>query len=340
MPQWLFAAGPRTAAAAQLELRRATGRTVRWELRGSASASFTLRGEASEAASVVELASDVWVLLDGEAVFRGRVGSADDRIAPGAHTSTWQVADYRSMLGRCEVRPGDRLAWVDVDQGQIAWQAVAQHQAKPGGALGVVDGLGSVLGVVRSKTVEAGVSVAKLIDDLALADGGFEWEVDASLALNRWLNRGGDLTAVYDYGGRVARAGRRLDPWSRSNDVLVTGDPAAGAAVAVAADVASVAWGRLCSTVAAGDLKEPAAVSARAAYELARGRVASESWEVTLRRDAWQSPADGWLGDRVTLYIAAGRVNVAAAHRITGVSVAIPDGDGDAAVVSMTLEPV
>ena len=121
-------------------LQAATSRKLVFSLDSAATCAFTMPGDHPETAQVNELAVDVVAARNGVALFRGRVGGAQDTLTAETVTSAFTAVDYRGMLDRRIMWSGVTRSWRGADQADIAWQMIADTQALDGGALGIVRG--------------------------------------------------------------------------------------------------------------------------------------------------------------------------------------------------------
>jgi hypothetical protein len=316
----------------QRELTKARGRTVTWRVDGPATAQFTIDGRSEEAAEVVELETDLTIYRDGVKVFRGRIGPSQDDIGHSTHVAQFAATDYRGMLAYRIVGIAGKV-FVATSQATIPWTLIGDSQALSGGNWGITNGVGSASAVTRDRTIDPGKPVAEVINEIAHLDNGFEWEIDAELALNRWYpQRGSATNVVLDYGGVVARVARQLDPKDFANSVLVTG---AQGLTPVATDTGTIGAdprGRWESSAGYPTIIEQATLNARSPWLLDETSTLRPTHTVTLRPDRWSGMSHIGLGDTVVLAVNSGRLVINDAHRVVEISVQ----PGDAGTETVT----
>ncbi len=323
--------------AEELELVNASSRSLRWHVDGAGELMATLDARDEGPAALVKHSSDILVYRDGDLI--QRVKYLDDPLeldgpSGGRHTLTAIGLDYRGLLDEVARLPAS-TTFAATDQGEIAWSLIDAYQSRPGGNRGITNGAGQTSGTLRDRTFDAGAPVGKLIGDLGRVDGGFEWEIDANLALNRFYpTRGSAGAGTLDYGGAISRAVRSRGIAFR-NAWTVPGAPGTSPASSVAADVAVDARGRWEGSQAFPSIKEQATLDARADYLLDVSTATNPgAWTLTLERGVWGGPTDLFIGDRFDLSIVTDEAGVIAdgPYRIITLEVTLGSTDADEVV--------
>ena len=256
---WSFVIGPRQPAGGHaLALTEARNRTAvfRCDPGTSHEASFDIDGRSVQASGFAELISDLQVIRNGQILAALRIVPTADQLDAMQHVVSVTARDYREVLRRRLVLPGDALTWngPDVvvnsgdfsggggggagppftDQAVIAWQIIQGVQARNGGDLGIVPGAGQATGHGPDYAIGVGDFAGDAIDALAQTANGFDWDITAygpaDLRLDIWSPyRGFDRGVILEHGGGlVARTGRTVDPSAFANAWLVTGSQASG----------------------------------------------------------------------------------------------------------------
>lgn len=317
------------------ELTKATGRTTTWRLDGPATAQFTIDGRADEAAGIVALATDLTCYRDGVKLFRGRIGPETDDIGPSTHRAQFAALDYRGMLGYRQTGAAG-AAYAATAAGVIALNLVTTSQALSGGNWGITAGLGTATGTSRDRTIDPGKHVDESINEMGRLDLGYEWEIDAELALNLWHpQRGANNGVVLDYGGAISRINRQLDPKDFANSYLVTGSQGLTPVAAVTAGIGADARGRWETSAGYPTIVEQPTLNARGPWVLAQASTLRPTYTVTLAPGRWQGRSHIWLGDTVKLGARSGRLNIGDLFRVAEISV--QPGDDGTETVSMGL---
>ena len=320
------------------ELGSAVTRKLEYALDGPATATFTLPGDHPDAKLVAELACDLLVLRDNVPIFRGRVGSSGDTITADTHTCQFSAVDYRGMLDRRILWAESPLSFRQVDQGQIAWQLIADTQSRPGGGLGITQGTGTNTGVPRDRDYTPGQKLGDVITQLGEVINGFDWEIDANLRFNVFYPQRGRPTGVdLVFGSQIAGATRTLTSSSFANAVRYSGSDQVQAVEV--ADTTIGPTGRFEAQVANVDLQLQQSVVDAAAAELDSSDQIVAGYHLDLF-DGWWDPNQLWLGDEAALFIRTGRLNVDGdTMRVVGLSVEYDDAGGEAVSVDMGANP-
>ena len=331
MPEYAWVvSGPETR-----ELTEARSRRLNFAVDGGATASFTMSGLSEEAAAIQELQTDLTVYRDGTKIFRGRIMAEQDSVTADGHTVTFAVKDYRGLLEYRTVGT-DGLSWSGVDQFTIAWEMIEHTQDKVNGDLGIVEGLGSTdSGQARTRELAPGTTIAEALQSLGRLQNGFEWEIDAERALNRWFTRrGGDNGVRLDYGGLVSSLSRSLAP-DFANVAQVQGAGGTNPAESVSAALAADPRGRWEISRGYPTITEQSTVDARADWVLEETATSRPGFATTLTQGVWEGPDHIWLGDLAELQVKSGRLNVSSQQRV--VTLGLPIGDDGTETVHLGL---
>ncbi len=304
-----------------------------WRLTGSHEASLSLDGTSPDAAKVEELITDLWVLRNGRALFRGRVGWTSDDLGADGHKVAVNAADYRAVLQRRLLFEGDTLAYTTTEQAAIGFGLISATQSR--GSLGIVPGVGQVTGVNRDRTYKAGQSVGEMLDNLSQVRRGFDYDLQpdaAGTALTFdvfFPARGTDRQEVLDYPGLIASLNRQVDPGQYANSVRMTGADTLAAVRVEPTNLATRPEGRWDTQIGDTDIENSTTLVDRAFRELIDRQIIEPAWSVTLRSGAWRGPEHIWLGDPVTLAVRSGRLNVVRTLRVQEVEAAWNDNADD-----------
>jgi hypothetical protein len=338
---WTFAAGPWTGFPTT-ELSTATSRSVTWRLTGNHEASLTIDGLSPQATQIAELSWDLWVMWNGQTMFRGRFGASSDTGSENGLSTQFGAADYREILQRRLLFEGDTLSYTATDQSAIAWALIGSTQSKAGGNLHIIRGAGQTTGVIRDRTAyEAGASVGTCLDQLSQVIDGFDYDLNpSSTSLNLsfdlyYPSRGVDRSVVLDYGGRVVSFTRQVDPSTFGNAVRASGDTTLAAIRQEAAGLSTDPAGRWDLQWSDTSITVASTLTGKASKALADGQYIAPSWTVTLAPGGWGGPSDFWLGDQVTLRVATGRLDVAESLRVMEMALAIDDNGSDVMTVTL-----
>lgn len=328
--RWQFIIGD--GGQEQAELVDATSRQVTWRVDAAAEASFDLPGSSPRAGAITELVTDLHVRLDGDKLYRGRVGGTSDTLDADQHKVSVQTADYRAVLGRRILWSDDTLVYTADDQSDIFWGLINDTQARDGGDLSITRGLGTVTGVTRDRTFEAGKNIGEALTQLGEVIDGFDWDIDANLQANVYYpERGGNAGVVLDYGGAVTGVTRQVDPSTFFTALRFNGADGLVAAEVVAADITTRQEGRWDFQQGETDIAEQATVDDRAERLLDLGQVISPAYTLRLKRGFWQGPSHIWLGDTCRIIVRSlPRLDVNATARVYEIKASIDDnGDAD-----------
>jgi hypothetical protein len=236
---WKFLYGPpQPVGGVTAEVVQAKNKTLtlRTEPGQNHQASFDVNGRSAAAADIVELETDVYVMFGDNILFDGRVGDSQDTLDADEHRTVINAYDYREVLRRRAVLPGDTVSWpTSTARSDIAWQMIKATQGRDGGNLGITRGLiEDTSNTLPSYTATLGDYIGDDIDTLAQLSPAFEWEINpygmADLRLDIFSPRKGqDNDVVLTYGdNRIAQITRKVDPSTFADAVYVTGTTLSG----------------------------------------------------------------------------------------------------------------
>lgn len=326
-------------------LSAATIGQITFSLTDSDVISWTMPVRHYQTATVVPFASDVLLYRQGDepgaapvAVQRFRVVG---RTVPLAGQVTFSAASYRECLNARIFHDSDQLDWPGsltgtLEQTEIAWEIIAQEQAKPAGALGIIRGHTPATSVPRAAFVTdvssnttpqhfftIGASVGQEIQSkLAGISGGFEWDVspdpahpETGLVFDAWNEggRGQDSPLVLteatmspdatlsqlasDYANVFRGEGGSSTVDGASLPGVVVYVPSSGNPVAE--DIPTGRWEKASSST---DLQTTTEVTAWATKQAELAREI-DSWTIPLQSGIWGGPVQLWLGDSVHILV-------------------------------------
>jgi hypothetical protein len=337
---WRFVYGPpQPVGGITAEILQAQNKTLtlRTEPGQNHQCSFDVDGRSPAAADIIELETDMMVLFGDKIVFDGRVGDSQDTLTAGAHRTVINAYDYREVLRRRAILPGDTVSWTNKDRSDIAWAMIQATQGRPGGNLGISRGLDQDLGG-QTYTAQLGDYIGDDIDSLAQLDPPFEWQINpysvADLRFDVYSPElGTDNGVVITYGdNRIAQITRKVDPSSFADAVYVTSSASVSGTKTLtpqhleSSDIGTRPEQRWDAVFGNQDQTQ-ATLNADAMGLLNSAQVVVPSYEVVLHPGAWDGPDWLFLGDVVTLQISSGRLQVNEKLRVVEMSFAIsPDG--------------
>lgn len=350
MPSWQLVAGP-ASGGHSLSLTAAKSRKLSFKLTEPSELGFAINGRQLQADALDELTTDVhalWTPSTGPTRILGRwrVGNTSDDLTDTTHTVTVAGIDYRAILNNRRLYSTSQLTWTATDQAEIAWGLLQQTQTRTGGALGIVKGwTGTVpTGTIRDRTYEASDSIGERITELSQVIDGFDWDVtptdSVGLNLGLWYpQRGTNRGVVAEFGGLVSKVRREVNTSDYANALRYTGKTDASPPLVPqeleAADLATRVEGRFDAAFGDDSLITQAALSDRAAWQLATSQVIQPTYTITLKRGAWRGPDHIWLGDPIRLIVTSGRLAVDTTLRVYQLDVTL--GDAGDELIELTL---
>lgn len=294
--------------------------TLRTEPDQNHEVSFDADGLSPAIAGITEILTDIIVMYGPQIVFCGRVFPSQDTLTASAHRSQFTALDYREVLRKRAVLPGDQLSWTNVEQATIAWNMIQATQGRPGGNLGIARGAGQVTGVTRTQTNTLGDYIGDGITNLAKLNNGFEWQITpygfADLRLDVFYpQQGTNRGVVLAWGdARISSITRTVDPSTFADCVYVTGAGTTTGGTLTpqhleASDIGSRPEQRWDLVIGTADNTQTT-LNDDAAALLNQAQVVVPSYVIQFYPGAWRGPSDVWLGDQVQLQIDSGRLEV------------------------------
>jgi hypothetical protein len=288
----------------------------------------------------------VIVLFGSQVVFDGRVGDSQDTLDGTQHRVVVNAYDYREVLRKRAILPGDKLSWTNDDGSTIGWEMINNSQGRPGGNLGIVRGVDQDSGSIPTFTAQLGDYIGDDITGLAqltsIVTGatttGFEWQITpygvSDLRYDVWSpGMGTDNGVVLTYGdAKIANITRKVDPTTFGDCVYVTSSASTSGTKTLtpvhleASDIASRPEGRWDLVIGTDDQTQ-SVLASHAQSLLDQGQVVTPSYTIQLHAGAWDGPSWLWLGDTVELRISSGRLQIDEELRVLEMSFDIsPDG--------------
>lgn len=204
------------------------------------------------------------------------------------------------------------LVFAEEDQLDIAWGLIAHTQSAS--SLGITRGSATASGIARSMVwcVEDEAVIGDAITDMASADDGFDFWIDAEKVWRTASPRRGSSTAVvFDAGQNISQLRIDKDAASMANRIIGYDETLnCVPQTTVVEDAGSIAtYGLLHGAVTISDLKDESSKGARLAEELRLRKQPSVQATLSTPLNPW---ADGFgLGDTVALTASAGFVSFA-----------------------------
>lgn len=301
MAAWNFVVHDLATDRELAELTAARDRRLTVRLADAHDASLTVSGRHEQSRHVGPgLTRDLIVYRDAVKLARLRILRPHDTGDSAAHTVQVSARSYRDLLIRRTVQTA--LSYAATEQEAIGWNLVAHTQAQTGGDLGVTRGTGQTTGITRDRDYPPGADIRRALDDLAMADDGFDWDIDPDLIWTVWHPERGearDFTLHYDLeaGGNCTGFDRQPDPTSFGNVVIATHPGALAPEIREAADLATAPEGRWEITQAFGDSADSTELGEQADGLLTAVKRVRHTTTMTLAPGAWSGPGDLWLGD-------------------------------------------
>jgi hypothetical protein len=325
MVAWRWAIGP-WYQPPQRELTLATSRTLTYTLTAPCTASFTLPGRSAEAAAITEMLTDLWVYADDNLVYRGRVVGLTDTVTADGHTVAAAVTDYRGLLSRRLLVDDDQLNWSAATYADIAWGLVTLTQAKPGGGLGIVQGVWQADDAqdpsnYRVRNYLAGAELGVTIDDLAKV--AFDYNIDPNLNMNLWAPAKAHASAfVADYGGTVVGFTRATSATTWANVTRTSGEATQTVGDTIFTDGPE---GRFEQQIGYPDVVLQATIDERSTSDHAQWLTRRASLNLDLRPGVVSSTVDLDVGDQIIVALRSGRLNVSGVQTVADLGVTLDD---------------
>jgi len=325
---WRFLlAAPQPDGTYLAEIAQAQNRTLtmRTEPDQASETTFDILGDTGPGAQVTELETDIHVMYGTQLLYAGRVGATQDSITAAGYYLNVTSADYREVLRRRAILPGDTLSFTGTEQALIAWNLLNASQGRSGGALGIARGTGQNTGINRTMTFTNGDYIGDRITQMAQLTNGFEWQINpynqADLRLDVFYPQQGTNRGVVlaPGDGRVTSITRATDPSAFANAIYETASGLTAQFVESGTIIAEGRWDK----VIGSDLKTSSALTDDATAQLTAAQVLVPAYTIVLRPGSWGGPADIWLGDTITVQIRAGRLDVSDQLRVAEMQFAI-----------------
>ena len=343
MPVWKWViCGPAPSTTERRELATAYGRRITFRLDGSTDAQFSMNGQSQEVTEVLELQTDVIIYRTNtitgnlDKLYRGRIITETDQVNPDNHTCQFSSIAYRGMLNKRFVNTP--VTFTATDVGTLTYSLISTSQALTGGNWGITNGLGSSAGATVTKDYGVGHNIHEAISALGHATaGGFEWDIDANLAFNRYYpTRGSATGAILDYGGTVSNIRKNLSSGDFANADILTGSDKTTPIVVASATVGSDPQGRWEQYISDIYLQTQAELTLRGDWTIALTSKLRPVFTVTLANDRWD-PTTMWLGDTITLVAKINRLSVNALYRILEINCSIDENGVETIQLGLTV---
>jgi hypothetical protein len=265
----------------KVELTGIADRSLTVSLKDPTELTFSLPGPHPDAKLLRELISDVTWSRNGVDLARCRLMESADDIDANRNTVHATCRDYRGLLDRRLIMPGDGLI-ISVDgtrtpasDQQITftasmpikdaiWEVIDNVQSQPGGDLGIRKGqwpnvLGDTVASGPTEPLASGFVVPlpwlqfpgdttawQAIQTLMKTNGGIDFDIDAGRLANLYIpQRGGvDKGVTLDYGGTVTALSRSVRADDYANAVREVGQEPSKPAYILASDLAKRPEGR------------------------------------------------------------------------------------------------
>lgn len=338
MADWQWILGP-SSGGHDRALTWAKNRKATFRLNAPSDASCQVNGRTEAAAAILELQTDLHLIRGGRELYRGRIGPTSDDLDADNNTVELHSVDYRDVLNRRRLYSDSLLNYTIIDRAQMAWQLVQQTQMRPGGALGITQGITPVLPLATAVFVPGDPVGEKIqaLSDVLLPDG-FDWDITpaspSALHLDIWSQRGINHGVILEWGSALlAKLHREVDPSTYANGIRLTGSSLTDE-VREAADMTLRPEGRWDATFG-GDVLTQAALALRADWQLAQAEFIQPIYTLTLTANSWGGPDHIWLGDPVRIIAQDGRLNVDTTLRVHELDVSLDESGTE--TVALTL---
>ena len=296
--------------------------------------------DAPELAYVVDLLTDVRVYRDGVLLYRFRITATDNEFTRETHTVNLIGTSYESLLNR-------RILLVDVnatrDQHQWAKWLIDYTQARY--TLGINTTVSNG-GVSRNRKLRQGTTIREAIDDIAAAEGGFDWWIDANLQLRcQTPRRIKSWTWEWAWGVQIAELGRESPIDEYASGVLVVGAtsetrlpdgtvyPPPKAIYAKTPSYPRGLWERSFSYT---DIVTTNSVTEKAKWHIRDSSTLRPSYNVTLEPGAWSPEVT--VGDKFALRIDGKPRPIRVQARIEEISIEVGNEGSEVVVISVRAE--
>jgi hypothetical protein len=339
--QWVLGGNARDGFGPQRAMTSAKGRRITWRVDAACDAQFSVSALSDDAAAIQLLETDLYVYRDGVFMFRGRVCGVQGQLNENEHVLQFNVIDYRGMLNR-RIAGVNGIAYTATDQSTIAWGLVTAAQTPSGGDWGITNGLGSGLtGQLRDKTLDPGKPIGDALGEMGRLENGFEWEIDANLAFNRWYPlRGNVNNKIWDYGGIVKSVGYTFNPDDFANSVLTSGSETTLPVAATNADVGTDVRGLWERPLGYPSIVDQATLNDRAPWALGQLNRIRFSYHVSLTSGRWDGMNDVWIGDTVIPNFQSGWLQqYSLGHRVVELQVVLDGNGGEAVDAGLLVTP-
>lgn len=152
-------------------------------------------------------------------------------------------------------------SYTNQDQIDIAWDLISWYQAKTNGSIGVTRGTAPSSGFVRTMkwlSYER-VFIKSAIEEMALDDDGFDWEIDQFKKFNTFYKNRGTTRSdiIFEFGKNVTGLSVSIDATQMANNWTGLGSgEGASMCIAIATDgTAQATYGRLDGVVSLQELR-------------------------------------------------------------------------------------
>jgi hypothetical protein len=173
--------GPYTGSRPIQELSDFTQWDFNRNLDDGCSLRFTTSGTSQSAALLDELATDVWVYLDGVLEQRFRITEINQTWdEDGNDTVDVSAICYRRIFSARHVRAP--LSFIGTSQGAIVWDLIQHAQAATGGDYGITLGDTGPT-ILRDREYEVGTNILQAILDFTTIEDPLAWEISGDLEL-------------------------------------------------------------------------------------------------------------------------------------------------------------
>jgi hypothetical protein len=333
-PRYHWGVGPWKGSAPDYELTMASSYSLDLHLKTPSSAKFSTWGYSSEVTHINELLTDLWVIREGEYLFRGRVVGMSDDLDVNSYTVSVDVDDYRGIMDR---------RFIDLDKNYtISHDAVVRDlidimQAQLGGSLGLIYGDWPAVGTTDPISFKTNDSIMDSITKVLNMSTDVEFDIDSNLVATLYNPRGVDNGVVLDFGGVVSKASRKFDVSKYANIIKQTGSgtPSPLTAVLYAANLESAPEGRWETHFADTELNTQHMVDKTAATNFDKANRLLPTYTLTLGLNQWRGPGHLWLGDYATVVVKEGRLRDVMKMRVYDMSISLNENDEETVVVTV-----